>query len=366
MNGNVLAVDDNPSHLKLLIDILTGAGYRVRPAINGELALKAINLVQPDLILLDIRMPNMDGFEVCRRLKEEKRHRRIPVIFISARNETDDKIKAFQLGGVDYVNKPFEPAEILARVNTHLEQGRLQRQLMANVKDLEAFTNAIHHDLRAPVRAMDGCGQILLEEYGEQLDAESRDLVQCLRESAEDIKQLIDGLLRLSRSSHRRLDRQPVNLAALAEEIIWDLRRLDPERRITFHNTAVPMVSGDRQLLKVALKNLLDNAWKYTANRSGSRIEFGAEAHDDETVFHVRDNGVGFDMTYANQLFVPFKRLHARSQYSGSGIGLATVERIIHRHGGRIWADARENGGATFFFSLAPESYERPETAHPA
>ncbi|MBF0338495.1 MAG: response regulator [Nitrospirae bacterium] len=358
-NDEILVVDDTASNLRLLTDILVGAGYRVRPASDGELALSSVRAVVPALILLDITMPNLDGLEVCRRLKANAATRDIPVIFISALTETRSITQAFEVGGVDYITKPFEPPEVLARVNTHLNQRRLQqklqeqtRELAAANTELEAFTYAVSHDLRAPLRAIDGYTVAVLEDYADRLDDEGRELLQSLRQNSQDMYGLINGLLRLSRSTRGALSPERVNLSVMADEIMKSLQRAEPQRRVSCHIAPGLEVYGDPVLLKTALENLIGNAWKYTAKTPEPHIEFTAQAQADGLVYSVGDNGAGFDMRYVDNLFKPFRRLHKTEEFSGSGIGLATVQRIVLRHGGRIWAVAEVDKGATFYFTI--------------
>ncbi|KJU87682.1 two-component hybrid histidine kinase sensor and regulator [Candidatus Magnetobacterium bavaricum] len=358
-SNEILVVDDTLSSLKLLTDILVGAGYRVRPASDGELALRSVQVIAPALILLDITMPNIDGLEVCRRLKANAATRDIPVIFISALTETRSITKAFEVGGVDYISKPFEASEVLARVNTHLNQRRLQqklqeqtRELAAANTELEAFTYAVSHDLRAPLRAIDGYTMAVLEDYADRLDDEGRELLQSLRQNSQEMYGLINGLLRLSRSTRGALSPERVNLSVMADGIMKALQRAEPQRQVSCHIAPQLEACGDPVLLKTALENLIGNAWKYTANTPEPHIEVAAQAQADGLVYSVGDNGAGFDMRYADNLFKPFRRLHKAEEFSGSGIGLATVERIVLRHGGRIWAVAEVDKGATFYFTI--------------
>jgi len=222
-------------------------------------------------------------------------------------------------------------------------------------QELEAFSYSVSHDLRAPLRAIDGFSQVLLEDYYPQLDEAGRDHLMRVRRAAQRMASLIDQLLELARLGRRELRKAAVDLSALAGAAVQELAEADPGR--TVQATIQPSLNawGDPQLLSIVLDNLLSNAWKYTGNASQPRIEFGAVTRDGQTVYHVRDNGVGFDMRYAERLFGPFQRLHG-SEFEGSGIGLATVQRIVKRHGGRVWAEARPEQGATFFFTLSGQA----------
>ncbi len=226
------------------------------------------------------------------------------------------------------------------------------RELTLANKELESFSYSVSHDLRTPLRAVDGFSQALLEDEAERLSPEGRALFHRLRAAAERMGQLIDDLLRLSRVSRTDLKREPVDLSALAREVVDLLRHQEPERHVTVEIAPDLRAEGDARLLRVVLENLLGNAWKFTSKRPDARIELFASERDGRTHYGVRDNGVGFDMAYASKLFSPFQRLHRPADFPGTGIGLATVQRIVHRHGGDIQVDARPGQGATFCFTL--------------
>ncbi len=244
--------------------------------------------------------------------------------------------------------------EDLRRLNEELEQRVRQRtaQLEATNRELEAFSYSISHDLAAPLRSIDGFSQILLEDYAEDLDEEGKDYLSRVRASSQHMGQLIDALLKLSRMTRREIRREKVSLSAMAEDIAQELLIGQPERRVEFVIAEDLSVEGDAWLLRIALENLLGNAWKFTGKSSPARIEFGIAEYEDNSAYFVRDNGAGFDMTYADKLFGAFQRLHAAGEFPGTGIGLATVQRIVHRHGGQAWAEGRVEQGATFYFTL--------------
>jgi light-regulated signal transduction histidine kinase (bacteriophytochrome) len=219
-------------------------------------------------------------------------------------------------------------------------------------RELEAFSYSVAHDLRAPLRSIDGFSQAVLEDCADQVSEEARVYLGYVRESAQHMAQLIDDLLELSRVSRAEIRRVRVNLAAFARRILERLRREHPGRVVEFAAPEEVWVAGDGRLLGLVLQNLLENAWKFTRNRSPARIEFGKRRDDARATCYVRDNGAGFDMAYAGQLFGVFQRLHAASEFEGTGIGLATVQRIVHRHGGRVWAEGEVDRGATIYFSL--------------
>lgn len=253
--------------------------------------------------------------------------------------------------------------ELEARVALRTEQ------LTAANKELEAFAHSVSHDLRAPLRSMDGFSQALLEDYHEQLDGQGRDYLNRVREASQRMGHLINDILRLSRASLGEFCSDEVDLGAMAEQIVSDLEDAESGRRVKLTVESGLLVNGDANLLEVTMVNLLSNAWKFTTGRKEASIEFGAldpdqaeaAGHPGEAVYFVRDNGAGFDMTYSDRLFGPFQRLHSAEEFPGTGIGLATAQRIITRHGGLIWADGKVDGGATFFFTLGqPEAVPHP------
>ncbi len=220
-------------------------------------------------------------------------------------------------------------------------------------RQLESFAYSVSHDLRAPVRAIGAYSSVLLQDHGQQFGSEARRHLERITSAASHMNELIEGLLQLAKVSHQPLRNETVDIEALVREIVRTLRDREPDRKIEIECAPLPRVSGDRRLLSIALSNLIENAWKYTSRRSHARVEIGCEQQGERVVFHVKDNGTGFDMEYAEHLFEPFRRLHTAQEYPGTGIGLATVARVLERHGGRIWAQAAPDRGATFYFTLA-------------
>jgi PAS domain S-box-containing protein len=506
----------------------------VLQASDGNTALQIAEQAMPALILMDIQMPDMDGYATCQQLKAISTLKDIPVIFVSGFSKTLDKVKAFQSGGVDYVTKPFQEDELLARVHTHLrltelaghlearveqrtqelaaanrqlqqeiaerkrteeklrEQervlsdileatlsgywdlnvpanteylsprfkqmfgyadhelpnspetwqklifpedlpvalasldrhikshgqvpfysevryrhkngstvwvicagrviewaedgspvrvvgchvditGRMQAEeklrkdqehledlvtertaeLSAMNQELEAFSYSVSHDLRTPLRSLDGFSQAILEDYGDRLDEEGKKYLRQIRGASQRMGEIINDLLQLSRIGQAELHKERMDLSELARAVADRLRQNQPERKIEFNIQDGIMGWGDQHLFVIALENLLENAWKFTTRQSLGRIEFGIAQQGGKSIYFVRDNGVGFDMKSAEKLFSPFQRLHSDQDFPGTGIGLSTVRRIIRRHGGQIWAEAEVGKGATFYFTLA-------------
>lgn len=240
--------------------------------------------------------------------------------------------------------------EDVQKLNEDLKQRAAQ--LEAANKELEAFSYSVSHDLRAPLRSIDGFSHVVLEDYGEQLPADARGYLERVRAAAQRMAILIDDLLNLSRVTRTALQPRFINLSKMAEDILYGLQESYPDRQVSFSLMPDLMVEADPHLMNIVLENLLNNAWKFTAKRENATIEFGQKNHVKERTFYVRDNGVGFDMAYADKLFGVFQRLHSISEFPGTGVGLATVQRIISIHGGRIWAESAEGKGATFYFTL--------------
>jgi PAS domain S-box-containing protein len=291
--------------------------------------------------------------------------------------DSEGRITGLQMVAMDISARKQAEAEV-QRLNADLERRVAERtaEVIASQHELETLVDSLAHDLRTPLRAVDGFCQILTEDYAPQLDGTGRDHLERVRGAAQRMGRLIDGLLQVSQVARQDIRREPVDLSACARRIAADLRHAHPERPVAFVIAEGLTASGDPQLLEILLRNLFDNAWKFTAKHATARIEFGLadrawpmadgriaepgrgggddmpSAISPQRVFFVRDHGVGFDMAYADKLFRPFQRLHAASDDDGAGIGLAMAQRIVQRHGGRIWAHAGVERGATFFFTL--------------
>ncbi|MCP5297110.1 MAG: hypothetical protein H6952_06425 [Zoogloeaceae bacterium] len=254
--------------------------------------------------------------------------------------------------------------DVTKQEQARLEIERLNKDLDRRVKErtadlssanmeLESFAYSISHDLRAPLRGIDGFSQMALEEYGDKLDEQGRGYLDRVRAAAQRMGSLIDDILELSRVSRQALHRERVDLGQFAAELLDEMRQANPGRQVEAAIAPDCVTEGDPKLLRILMQNLLENAWKYSARQAEARIEFGQERlATGETAYFVRDNGVGFDMQYADRLFTPFQRLHKPEEFAGSGIGLATVARIVHRHGGRVWAESVPGQGATLRFTL--------------
>jgi signal transduction histidine kinase len=242
------------------------------------------------------------------------------------------------------------------QLNTDLERRVMERtsELAVANKELEAFAYSVSHDLRAPLRAIDGFAQVVADEAKDDLDAASLGYLARIRASSSRMSELIDDLLNLSRLARVPLHRQLVDLSAVAAEIGADLRENQDGRQVSWTIEPGVKVDGDAGLLRIVMRNLLENAWKFTARKPQAEIQFGTQSADGRDVYFVQDNGAGFDMAYADHLFAAFSRLHGADEFPGTGIGLATVQRVVERHSGTIWAEAAVDQGATFYFTLSP------------
>jgi signal transduction histidine kinase len=250
--------------------------------------------------------------------------------------------------------------EALRLLNQSLEQRVAQRtrQLEQANKELEAFSYSVSHDLRAPLRAIDGFSQALEKSLDAQIGEKDRDYLGRVHRASRRMGQLIDDMLHLSHISRKEVRKAPVDVTALARDIADDLRQRDPARQVEFAIEEGMRIEADAKLIRIVLENLLANAWKFTSRKAQAKIDVGTGPQDDGKTIFVRDNGAGFDMEYAHKLFSPFQRLHDASEFEGSGIGLATVQRIIDRHGGRVWAEGKEGSGAIFYFSCGQQNEE--------
>jgi signal transduction histidine kinase len=357
---SVLLVDDIDANLLALEAQLANLDCQLLRAKSGNEALRQLLKREFAMMLLDVQMPEMDGYEVARLARENPLTRNVPIIFVSALHETEESLLlGYGSGAVDFLFKPVNPQVLRSKVQVFLDLYVSRRGLAdeiiahkSTLAELEAFNYSVSHDLRAPLRSLDGFSQALLEDYGDRLDAEAQDHLKRIRGSAQRMGQLIDDLLQLSKIRRAEIKLQPVDLSALAELVVAELRGNEPDRNVEFVVRSQTEVQGDPGLLRIVLENLLRNAWKFTGKKQKGRIELGKRIEAKRTVYMISDNGAGFDPSFANKLFRPFERLHSSTEFEGTGIGLAIVDRIIQRHGGRVWAEGVPDQGATFFFTV--------------
>ncbi len=373
LKASILIVDDLDANVSLLEQMLHEAGYvSVATSTDPREVCELHRKNHYGLILLDLQMPDMDGFQVMEGLKKIETDGYLPVLVITAL--PGHKLRALNAGAKDFVSKPFDLGEVLIRVYNmlevrllHLEIKSLYIQVEARVaqrtaeleesnKELEAFSYSVSHDLRTPVRAIDGFSQAVLDDFGSQLPEEGRRYLRIIRHSAGQMGALIDDLLAFAQLKRQELNKHLIDTNELVRETLAELGSPWPKRQVNLSVGALPASFGDRALLKQVWINLLSNALKYTGKRDRAAIEIGRLDAQDANTFFVRDNGIGFDMRHAAKLFTVFQRFHLAEDYEGTGVGLAIVQRIVQRHGGRVWADAAVDRGARFCFTLQPES----------
>ena len=377
--ANILIVDDTPENLRLLSNMLAAAGYKVRAVTSGARALTAIAASPPDLVLLDIMMPEINGYQVCQRLKDDEKSRDIPIIFLSALDETEDKLHAFSVGGVDYVTKPFQLPEIIARVEAHIGLRKLQKQLAtANIElmerleavnrlnaelqarneELDAFAHTVAHDLRNPLNIILGYGELLANRV--PLDEVGTQAVEGMQRSATKMVGIINALLLLAGvRKHPMPKLNPVNMDNVVTDVLMRLTpTIERSSAEILRPENWPVVWSYAPWLEEIWVNFLDNALKYGGQPP--RVELGATPLPDGRVrFWVKDNGPGIPLEQQSHLFVPFQRL-GTSRVEGHGLGLSIVHRIMERLGGETEVESQINQGSIFSFTLP--NYEEAQS----
>ena len=366
---DILLVDDDATKRFALKAVLAPLGQNVIEAASGSDALRQLLRQDFAVILLDVRMPVMDGFETAQLIRQRPRSELTPIIFVTALDRAEtDMGRGYDLGAVDFVFAPVVPAIMRAKVSVFVELYKAQQELRryrtqlerlvqerttaltAINRELEAFSYSVSHDLRAPLLSFNGLNQSLLEDYGNALDPRAKDYLQRMRLASDRMTSVFDGLQMLFRLTSGEIHREQVDISAMARDVVDEMRAANPDRRAEVGISEGMTASADPRLAQILLTNLISNAFKFTAKEPAARIEIGSEMVDGDTRMFVRDNGVGFDMIYAHKLYGAFQRLHSQSEFPGAGIGLATVRRIVNRHGGRAWAEGAVGEGATFYF----------------
>ncbi|HLA62083.1 MAG TPA: response regulator [Nitrospiraceae bacterium] len=405
---DILIAEDSPTQAQQLQHILEEQGYNVTLTTNGRDAFKAAQRHKPTLIISDVVMPEMDGYDLCRRVKSDPGLGDIPIILVTTLSDPQDVIRGLECRADNFILKPYDDGHLLSRVrfvliNREVRQAeqssmgveiffngqkhfitadrlqilnlllstyeaaiqrnkelslaqddlhRVNASLEAANKELEAFSYSVSHDLRAPLRAVDGFAQAVLEDYGQRLPEEAQRYLQTIRQGAQRMGDLIDDLLAFAQLSRQPLTRRAVDTGKIVREVLEELSRQRDGRQIEVRVGELSACQGDPGLLRQVWVNLLSNALKFTRKTESAVVEIGSALEQGETIFFVRDNGSGFDMQYAEKLFGVFQRLHREEEFEGTGVGLAIVARVIHRHGGRVWAEAETDRGATFYFTL--------------
>jgi signal transduction histidine kinase len=386
----ILGIGGDTSLLSSLAERLRGEGYDLVPARSSEEALELLAFQPTDCILLQLSQPDAgdwtDALQVSRRIKAAPGLRDVPLILIALEENQESLIEALAAGADDYVLASGDAEVLAARIRAQLRRRQLQdehrtiresllrreiettearaaaeialtkaamvEELERKNQELEAFSYSVSHDLRTPLRAVEGFTGMLIDGVAEHLDEAGQHYAERIRSGVLRMTEMIDDLLELSRVGRAEVQRSEVDLARLAGTVLGDLAVGSPGRQVEVVIAAPLIASADSRLIRNVFENLLGNAWKFTAGTSEAMIEVGSENLDGSTTYFIRDNGSGFDMARAGRLFTPFQRLHSQAEFPGTGIGLATVHRIIERHSGRVWAEAEAGHGATFWFTL--------------
>ena len=358
--ATILIVDDTPANLALIVEYLEARQFRMLVAQGGEEGLQRAALVQPDLILLDAVMPGLNGFEVCRRLKAREATRDIPVIFMTSLADTQDKLTAFAVGAVDYVVKPLQVEEVMARANAQLALRAMHRQLTAANRELEAFSYSVSHDLRAPLRAISSFAQILRKDYRDNLDEDGQRYLETIIATSARMGTLIEDLLLYARTSRAASAAVAVPLAPLVQHLatIFSERIASAGARLeVVEPLATPL--GDSTLLGQILNNLVDNALTYRCRQGTPEIKISSQRQGEEVLIRVADNGIGIEPEYHEKIFQVFQRLHSTDEYPGTGLGLAIVAKAARAMEGSVTVDSSPGRGSTFTIRLRAADQNR-------
>lgn len=363
---SILFTEDDVAARDILSSMISSKfpGVQLQVADNGAAGLELFRQQTPDIVITDINMPVMNGIRMAAEIRALNPE--AIVIVLTAFSDSHYLLEAIELGVSQYVLKPVDYGTFLATIEKSIEVIRLRRRvqelndsLAARTRELEAanlelaaFNYSVSHDLRTPLAAISGYFQLIQESCADRLGEPCREYLKEIQQITRQMDQLIGTLLKLSQVNHGEVNRQSVDLSRIAAEVTRTLQMTKPDRRVEFRIAQGISAQGDPKLLRLALGNLLGNAWKFTDKQKKPLIEFGAIESAGGPAYFVRDNGAGFDMNLADKLFVAFQRLHGSDDFAGDGIGLATVQRVIQRHGGRTWAEGEVGKGATFYFTL--------------
>ncbi len=412
----VLIVDDTLTNLEVLSDYLQSAGFTVSIASDGITALNQAEYIEPNIILLDILMPGMNGFEVCQKLKANPKTKDIPVLFMTGLTDIEDKIKGFELGGVDYVTKPIHKEEVVARIKTHLTLQRMRshlqiqnqqlnqeinirqqtedklrqsQQLLSNLnqeleqrvtertaelvqakkqveqinqellhsnQELEQFAYIVSHDLQTPLRSLSMFTQLLIQEYKGHLDAQADEYINYIADGATRMQTLIQDLLAYSRAGKNEQTWISVNLEETLQQVIVDLQANITENKAEIIVKSLPTVIANPVEMSQLLQNLITNGIKFRG-KANPRIEIDTTSQAKQWLISIKDNGIGIEQQYSHRIFQIFQRLHPQAKYPGTGIGLTICQKIIERYGGKIWVESSVDKGSTFYFTLPKQEY---------
>jgi len=412
----VLIVDDTIYNLEILFATLQAAGFTVLVAQDGVSALAKAEYAEPDIILLDILMPGMDGFEVCRKLKGNRKTKDIPILFMTALDNPENILKGFELGGVDYVTKPIEQGEVIARLKTHLALRRMQEHLQAqneqleqeirirqqteaqlersqqllqqanqeleqriaertaelvytnkqlekinaelvsSNQELEKFAYVVSHDLQAPLRSIKMFAELLAQEYRDKLNSQADEYIDYITDSAERMQILIKDLLAYCRAGKNEQTWISVDLKDVINNVLRDLEASIKESKAKIKIDRLPIVQANPREINQLFQNLISNGIKFRGKDTPC-IEINAQSQQQQWLISVKDNGIGIEPQYQDKIFQIFQRLHSLEEYPGTGVGLAICQKIVERHGGSIWVESQPNRGSTFYFTLPQKEF---------
>ena len=406
--GYILAVEDSLVQAKQIEHFFKLYGINYQLYANAEDAYEAVLRETPELIISDIIMPGMDGYQFCRKVKETDGLSKIPIILLTSLQDPQDIIKGLQAGADNFITKPYDEKYLFSRIQyllinresrfsgggemvielifrnqkyqinsdkkqildlllsvyeaaihrndelieTKAKLESVNESLLRANQDLEAFSRTVSHDLKSPLNGIIGFSNILMDINSSNLNDESKKYLQIIHQSAWSMSNLIQDLLDFSRSGIVEIEQEPLNLSEIATVVMNEILLRDPARKVKIDIQPNLMAKADKKMITVVLNNLLGNAFKYSGKKDFSEISFGKKDYYGQDLFFVYDNGAGFDMTQAHKLFQPFQRLHCPNEFKGTGVGLSTVQKIIEKHSGQIWAESEIGNGATFFFSL--------------
>ncbi len=349
----ILIVDDLPDHIAFAGSILKDRGYKIFAATSGEKALKFLEEKLPDLIVLDINMDGITGFEVCKIIKENPRTKDIPVIFLTAENSPQKIKQGFEIGCCDYVQKPFVRDEYIARIETHLSISRHNKEMAAAYNELNLFCSAVSHDLKAPLNVINMLIETLKNELGDNQTGEIDKITGMIQDKSNSLTKMIERLLEFSKMCNITPHFEILNLVDIINDIFSEFKSLEPRRSVTLICGTLPEITGDRVLVNMMLKNIINNSFKFTRKKRNAVINVSSYEAGSFTAISIKDNGAGFDMEYSHKLFGIFQRLHEQDEFEGSGVGLALIDRIMKRHGGKVTITGEVDKGAeiTLFFA---------------
>lgn len=362
----ILLVDDRPENLIALEVVLKDMNVELVKTTSGNDALKQTLHHNFALALLDIQMPEMDGYELASILREEEKTAHLPFIFISAvYTDNLNVFKGYEKGAFSFITKPFQPEILINKVKFFIEKHQQEialynlnkdlenknTELQSINKELESFSYSVSHDLRAPLRALNGYSKIIEEDYAPQLDDEAKRMLNGIAYNAQKMSSLIDDLLEFSRLGRKEVKKSLVTTTEMVKAVITEIKNsINHKAEITIDT--LPDINADYSLLYQVWVNFISNAIKYSSKKENPQINISAVTSHNEINFCIKDNGAGFDMKYYDKLFGVFQRLHHPNDFEGTGIGLAIIQRIIAKHGGKVWAEGKPGEGASFYFSL--------------